>query len=175
MRNAKIKLQTQLIKLQRGASMLEAMIAIFILGFGLLGLSATQSRNIMMNQSVFYRSIAVDLGNDLGDRIRALRTPYMVSTDATTKPAKPPDFSKCSYTTSLTCTNQDADRNAYQTLVNAEMLEWNNVLRAQLPNGSFVLTPTPSSSTDYFRYVLTITWLDNRKDNSNTSYSVVIE
>ncbi|MFZ6750564.1 type IV pilus modification protein PilV [Undibacterium sp. Ren11W] len=161
-------------KRQSGVSLLEVMVAMFILGFGLLGLSATQSKNITMNQSVFYRSIAVDLGNDLGDRIRAIRTPYMVSTGANPAPAKPPDFSKCS-PTPASCANQDGDRASYQALVNSEMIEWNGILTSQLPGASFTLASTASSSTDYFRYVLTITWLDNRKEASNTSYSVVIE
>lgn len=174
MRVAKIHFSMRHVKRQGGASLLEVMIALFILGFGLLGLSATQSRNIMMNQSVFYRSIAVDLGNDLADRIRALRTPYMVSAGANPVPAKPPDFAKCS-PTPASCTNQDPDRSAYQALVNAEMLEWHSVLTSQLPSGAFTLSSAASSSTDYYRYVLTITWLDNRKDNTNTSYSVVIE
>lgn len=171
---SKIKLKYVDLKRQSGASLLEAMVAMFILGFGMLGLSATQSKNIAMSQSVFYRSIAVDLSNDLGDRIRAIRTPYMVSAGANPAPAKPPDFSKCS-PAPTSCANQDFDRAVYQSLVNSEMIEWNNILKSQLPNASFTLSSTPSSSTDYFRYILTINWLDNRKDASNTSYSVVIE
>jgi type IV pilus assembly protein PilV len=160
--------------LQSGMSLLEVMIAIFLLAFGLIGLGATQSKSIVMNQSVFYRSIAVDLGNDLADRIRAVRTPFIVSVGATVTPDKPADFSKCS-PNPASCASQEADRNTYQTLVNAEMLEWSNVLKSQLPTASFTLVAVPSASPDYFRYTLTITWLDNRKDNSTSTYSVVIE
>jgi type IV pilus assembly protein PilV len=161
-------------KTQNGMTLLEVMIAILILGFGLIGLGATQSKSIVMNQSVFYRSIAVDLGNDLADRIRALRTPFVASADATPAPGKPANFSRCS-PNPANCTNQDADRNTYQTLVNAEMVEWNTVLKSQLPSASFTLSAATGANPDYFRYTLTITWLDNRKDNSNSSYSVVIE
>jgi type IV pilus assembly protein PilV len=161
-------------KLQSGMSLLEVMVAILLLGFGLIGLGATQSKSLVMNQSVFYRSIAVDLGNDLADRIRAVRTPFMASTDATPPPGKPPNFANCS-ANPASCTNQDAERNTYQALVNAEMLEWSNVLKSQLPAASFTLSAVASANPDYFRYTLTITWLDNRKDNSNSSYSVVIE
>ncbi|WP_157984333.1 type IV pilus modification protein PilV [Undibacterium parvum] len=161
-------------KVQSGMTLLEVMIAILLLAFGLIGLGATQSKSIVMNQSVFYRSIAVDLGNDLADRIRALRTPFVASADATPAPGKPADFSKCS-PNPASCSNQDADRNTYQALVNAEMLEWNTVLKSQLPAASFTLSAVAAANPDYFRYTLTITWLDNRKDNSNSSYSVVIE
>lgn len=161
-------------ELQAGMSLLEVMIAILLLGFGLIGLGATQSKSIVMNQSVFYRGIAVDLGNDLADRIRAVRTPFVASADATPSPGKPPNFANCS-ANPASCTNQDADRSSYQALVNAEMLEWNTVLKSQLPAASFTLSAVAGANPDYFRYTLMITWLDNRKDNSNSSYSVVIE
>jgi type IV pilus assembly protein PilV len=174
--------------LQSGMSLLEVMIAIFLLAFGLIGLGATQSKSIVMNQSVFYRSIAVDLGNDLADRIRALRTPFLASTGADPAPGKPADFSKCS-PNPVNCNNQEIERNTYQALVNAEMREWNTVLKSQLPLASFTLSAVAGANTDYFRYTLTITWLDNRNlkrpdpDLSDeeyeklrkSSYSVVIE
>jgi type IV pilus assembly protein PilV len=174
MKTFPIQIKSHMRKHQRGATLLEVMVAMFILGFGLLGLSATQAKNIAMNQSVFYRSIAVDLGNDLSDRIRAIRTPYMASATASPTPPRTPDFSKCSPDPAR-CANQDTGRGDYQSLVNSEMVEWKSILNSQLPSASFTLASTASSSSDYFRYVLTITWLDNRKDNSNSSYSVVIE
>jgi type IV pilus assembly protein PilV len=164
---------------QHGVSLIEVMVAVVILGFGVLGLAGMQSRSIAMNQSTYYRSIAADAANDLAGRIRAVRTPFMVNAAANPQPAKPPDFSKCVYNSTSpstpTCGNQDTDRNAYQTLVNSEMGEWVSSLRTQLPSASYTLTQVASSSPDYFRYTLTITWLDNRQDNSNTSFSVVIE
>jgi type IV pilus assembly protein PilV len=164
------------IKHQHGMTLVEVMVAVFILGFGLLGLGMMQAKNNTMNQSAYYRSIAADLGSDLADRIRAIRTPFLVNDDADPKPGKPPDFAKCvQNVNSVTCANQDANRNAYQALVNSEMLEWLIVMRAQLPNATYTLTSAQGSANDFLRYTLTITWLDNRQDNSNTSYSVVIE
>jgi type IV pilus assembly protein PilV len=75
----------------------------------------------------------------------------------------------------VTCAAQETDRNTYQTLVGTEMQSWFTALRAQLPDASFTLTQATSASDDYLRYTLTITWLDDRTNNSNTSYSVVIE
>ncbi len=166
-------------KQNRGMTLLEVMIAVVILAFGVLGLAGMQAQSMAMNQSAYYRSIATDLGNDLSDRIRAMRTPFRVTSGATVTPGKPPDFSKCVYNASIpdtpTCANQDADRATYQTLVNSEMTEWVGGLRAQLPNASYTLAQVASTSTDYFRYTLTITWLDNRRDNTDTSFTVVIE
>lgn len=164
------------IRLQTGMTLLEVMIAVVILGFGLLGLGVLQARSVAQGQSSFFRTIAADLGNDLADRIRATRTPFMVSDGATVKPAKPPDFSKCTQSGgTVTCTAQDTDRNSYGTLAGTEMQAWFTALRAQLPNASFTLAAVTSASDDYLRYTLTITWRDNRQDNSDISYSVVIE
>lgn len=163
----------------RGMTLLEVMIAVVILAFGVLGLAGMQAQSLAMNQSAYYRSIATDLGNDLSDRIRAIRTPFRVTSGATVTPGKPPDFSKCVYNSSIpdtpTCADQDVDRNTYQTLVNSEMTEWTGGLRAQLPNAAYTLAQVASTSADYLRYTLTITWRDNHRDNTDTSFTVVIE
>jgi type IV pilus assembly protein PilV len=157
-------------------TLLEVMIAVIILGFGLLGLGVLQAKSIAMGQSSYFRSIAADMGNDLADRIRAQRTPFMVSTDATVTPKKPPDFAKCTQSTAtVTCVTQGLDRTTDETFLTSEMQTWLDTLRAQLPNGTYTLAQASSASTDYLRYTLTITWLDNRRDASTTSYSVVIE
>ena len=179
MRVKTIRRSGRVIKHNRGMTLLEVMVAVVILAFGLLGLAGMQAQSMAMNQSAYYRSIATDLGNDLSDRIRAIRTPFRVTSGAVVVPGKPPDFSKCSYDaaapTTPNCANQELDRNTYQTLVNSEMNQWVGVLRAQLPNATYTLAQVASTSTDYLRYTLTITWLDNRKANTNTSFAVVIE
>lgn len=167
---------------QSGMTLLEVMVAVLILGFGMLSLGVLQAKSIAMVQSSVYRSVAADLGNDLADRIRAVRTPVMVTSLADVKPGKPPDFSKCEYTLDLehhgaktVCSNQETERDAKQTLVNAEMNDWFNALQAQLPNARYTLTQTAGAYSDYFRYTLTITWLDSHQENASGSYSVVIE
>jgi type IV pilus assembly protein PilV len=163
---------------QKGATLIEVMIAIFILGFGLLGLAGLQARSISVSQSSYFRSIAADLAIDLSERIKALRSPSLASTDATPQPSKPPDFSLCVQNAALspTCSAQDADRSTYQALVNSEMTSWNALRVAQLPSGStYTLVAVQSGTSDLYRYTLTLSWLDDKKANSNTSYSVVIE
>jgi type IV pilus assembly protein PilV len=168
---------------QQGMSLVEVMVAVVILGLGLLGLGAMQSKAVAMNQSAYYRSIAADLGTNLADRIRAVRTPYVANADANPKPGKPPDFSKCPQKVAdldlVECANQDADRATYQGMTNAEMQEWLTAVRAQLPSATYTLIQEATSLTsDYLRYTLTITWLDNRQESgaaANTTYTVVIE
>jgi type IV pilus assembly protein PilV len=166
-----------LITTQRGVSLVEVMVAITVLGFGLLGLAGTQARTTVLNDSAYNRSIAVDLSNDLADRMRAIRTPYMVNADADPKPSKPPDFSKCPaiYSDTDTCSAQDADRATHATLAQTEMREWGPLLQRQLPGATYTLTKVASGSTDYFRYTLIIKWLDNRRTGTELEYRVVIE
>ena len=164
-------------KKQVGASLIEAMVAVLIVGFGLLGVGAMQSRAIAMNQSAHYRGIAADLAADLAERVRALRSPFMAGPDTATAPPAPPDFARCQLQTDLTlsCANQ-TNGSAYGPLANAEMTAWNALRASQMSAGSrFDLTSEPSGTSGFFRYTLTLTWLDNRQDNSNVSYRVVIE
>lgn len=165
---------------QLGMSLIEVMVSVTILVLGLVGLAALQARSLMMNQSTYYRSIAADLAANLGERIRANRSPFLAVADSL--PALPPDFStaKCpepTTGTTVTCTATTGHENY---LAAAELTQWYSALKTQLPGASYTLTNVAASSTGRYRYTLTITWLDNRgatttADPANTSYSVVIE
>jgi type IV pilus assembly protein PilV len=57
----------------RGFTLLEVLIALLILGFGLLGLAALQAYSVKTNQSAHLRSQATALANMLMDNIRSNR------------------------------------------------------------------------------------------------------
>lgn len=57
----------------RGFTLLEVLIALLILSFGLLGLAALQAYSVKANQSAHFRSQATALANMLMDNIRANR------------------------------------------------------------------------------------------------------
>ncbi|WP_297574827.1 type IV pilus modification protein PilV [uncultured Deefgea sp.] len=166
---------------QSGLSLIEVMVSVMILGLGLLGLAALQTRSVMMNQSSYYRSIAADLAAELSDRIRANRTPFLASSDADSPVALPPDFSKCVQNSSnndnIDCAAQSSGIESY--LVSAEMTNWNQFLRSQLPGATFTLVQAAGQSTGFYRYTLEISWIDNRSASSVASktatYSTVIE
>lgn len=157
-------------KNQRGLSLIEVMVAVFVLATGLLGLGALQARSLVYSQSAYYRSVAADLAADLADRIRANRSPIIQAG------ALPPDFSTCTQSGG-TVTGCPTD---YR--VASDMSEWNTNLRAVLSNGRFTLTSAADSTNTNYRYTLTITWFDDRScksgDSSCTSdasYVTVIE
>lgn len=175
-------------KTQRGMSLIEVMVAVVILGSGILGLAALQGRSVIMTQSAHYRGVAADLAADLADRIRANRTPFFTMENAALhadmQTQLPPNFANCPQNTSTpdaapTCSVQAAGHQAYQ--VATEMSEWNSALRAQLPNGRYTLNAVAAAAaatnpaSGFYRYTLVITWADDRTSNSTFSYTTVIE
>ena len=58
----------------RGFTLLEVLIALLILSFGLLGLAALQAYSVKANQSAHFRSQATALSNMMLDNIRANRS-----------------------------------------------------------------------------------------------------
>ncbi len=56
---------------QRGTSLLEVLIAAFIVGIGLLGIAALQMKSIQNSTDAQYRAIATDIAWTMADRIRA--------------------------------------------------------------------------------------------------------
>ena len=60
----------QKIKSQKGASLIEVMIALFLLGVGLLGVLAMQAESLKLNQQSYGSTQALFLANDAVERMR---------------------------------------------------------------------------------------------------------
>lgn len=58
-------------KMQEGSSLVEVMVALFVLAIGLLGVLAMQSKSMQYNQSASIYSQAVYFANDVAERIRS--------------------------------------------------------------------------------------------------------
>ena len=56
---------------QRGFSMIELLVAVLIMGIGVLGISALQMVSLQNNRGALQRSEAINLAYDMMDRIRA--------------------------------------------------------------------------------------------------------
>lgn len=56
---------------QSGMAMLEVLISIVVLSFGLLGLAGLQLAGIKSNQTAYMRSVATSAAYDMADRMRA--------------------------------------------------------------------------------------------------------
>lgn len=78
---------------QGGFSLIEVMIAILVLGFGLLGFALLQTTNVRYVQSANYRTQATNLSYELLDQIRINRAAAVLYVDnytATTTNCSPP-------------------------------------------------------------------------------------
>jgi type IV pilus assembly protein PilV len=184
---------------QGGMSLIEAMVAVFILAAGLLGLAALQARSLAYAESSFYRSIAADLAADLADRIRANRPPFFALNDSvppvrvdSVLPARQGGLAAVPKLS--TCVQADLKKCPAVFNVVNDMTSWDAALRAQLPTGATwtlanpekVVAPhqvpllaadpnaVPDDAVMGWRYTLTITWLDDRS-GQNASYVTVIE
>ena len=72
---------------QRGMTLIEVMIAMIILGIGILGVSGMQVVSIQQNRSALFRGEATQLANDLMDRLRVntdINYSALVDADPTT-------------------------------------------------------------------------------------------
>lgn len=56
---------------QIGSTMIEVLVSLLIVAFGLLGMAGLQTGGIVANQSAYYRTLAVGYTNDMSDRMRA--------------------------------------------------------------------------------------------------------
>lgn len=124
---------------QHGATLIEVLVAMFILAIGLLGLAGLQAVSVQSNQGAYYRSQATILAEDIADRMRANRSAALTGDYAQ---ASPP-----ATTSTLSDTSTPAQR---------DLAEWNNRLATSLPQG----TGTVVSSSNIV--TISISWNDAR-------------
>ncbi|MBX9403991.1 type IV pilus modification protein PilV [Lysobacter sp. BMK333-48F3] len=61
------------VRTQRGLSLIEVLMAVLVMGLGLLGLAMLQATNLRLSQSANQRTVATNLSSDLLDDIRSNR------------------------------------------------------------------------------------------------------
>lgn len=145
----------------RGATLIEVMVSLLIVSFGVLAMLALQTNAIKYTKTSEYRSIATLLANDLGDRMRVNRDgvtagSYTVGdryTRLTTIPAR----RECGDPNA--CTPSD--------LALRDVSEWRRALFFSLPGGAgFVRPLATNDAADVW-----IAWTDPGEANpaDNTS------
>ena len=134
---------------QGGFSLLEVLITMIVLGFGLLGFALLQTMNVRFVQSANYRTQATNLAYDLTEQMRANRRQAEWYTTAT--------FAQKSKTAASTCVRTGGDLTIAQNITRWQC----QVVKALGENAGATVT--------YVNGVVTvsITWADQRWDPTN--------
>ncbi|QZA77532.1 hypothetical protein K4H28_14815 [Deefgea tanakiae] len=141
---------------QSGTIMLEVLISIVVLAFGILGLASLQAYSLRAAQSSNLRSIAADLASSMAEQIQTNRPKSLAATEAGLDSKYygsnivmpiPPNYAqiKCEYedtTDNYSCskpsgyTPNSKTKTNSQTLAEQETSYWLNLVKASLPLGS---------------------------------------
>lgn len=140
---------------QRGVSIVEALVALVVLSVGMLGIAGLYLESVRSNRTAHARTSAVQLVNDLADRIRANRgaeAGYEVMPQGTVPAVWTTDCGAA-----VSCS--PAQMAVY------DLRSWYNQVQATLPTGSDGVVPQVSvdhinganvSTSD--RYLITVAW-----------------
>lgn len=128
----------------RGFTLLEVLIALLVLSFGLLGLAALQAYSVKANQSANFRSQATAFANMMLDNIRANR-------------ANLSSYYANSYEDVACGTTPTATPAAA-----FELGEWRQQINCQLPNGRGAVAPISATEV-----AVCIRWSDARWETTS--------
>jgi type IV pilus assembly protein PilV len=144
---------------QGGFTLLEVLVAIVVLAFGLLGLAGLQAASLRNNHSAYLRSQATLLAYDMADRMRA-NPEAAKNGDYNT--AAPANNAQCFTTGGCTFTQ----------MAQQDKFEWAAAVATAMPSGQAIVcldsTSDPESGAD------TPTFADPKCDNTGTVYAVKI-
>lgn len=151
----------------RGFSLIEVLIALLVLSFGLLGLAFLQAAGLRFNNDSYMRSQATLLAYDLVDRMRAnpkaaTEGAYCLTTLTPCSTIAPPALENCGDL--LGCGSP-------QQLAQYDVSQWYDLqskrLAAAATPSSFVgaLVPTASGNS-VFRITITMRWKERENDIS---------
>lgn len=148
---------------ERGFTMLEVLISIVVIAFGMLGVAGLQAFALKNSQGASFRSVATVLANDLIDRMRA--NPQGASTNAYANGATMGTVAKNDNCLNLTACNATS-------LAQHDLFEWTTAVAAALPNGAAYVcqddSPTDGTSETNAEcsgtgpLVIKIWWIDDR-------------
>jgi len=126
-----------------GSTLVEVLVAILVASVGLLALAASHAAAVRLVKLSQYRSIATHLASDIAERMRAnngdagTATRYAYSASfAVQNPATPAPF-----TPPTPMCNTAADICTAAQMSAADLHQWRNMVRAQLPRGSVFVLP----------------------------------
>lgn len=150
------------IKHQRGAGLIEALVAILVLSIGLLGMLGMQTAALKYEQSGWIRSALSSNIASLADRIRANSGADATDYNYTRTYAADRTAIEASNTYFTPAKNCDTTVCNAAELAAYDLLIWRRDLDQQLPGATGFVVPTGAKGVD-LRFLVTVAWYD--KDN----------
>lgn len=140
---------------QRGFTMLEILITLFLLTMWLLASAGVQSSSLQFNKAAQFRTQAVYLATELAERMQANKTAAVSGGYVYSGTGATPS-TDC---TVALCSSDD--------LVAFDLNEWTNRVAATLPNGS--ATVSAATIANPITYTIVISWTDRRDARTYSS------
>lgn len=128
---------------------MEVLVAVLVLGIGLLGVAALQARSMQFNHDAYLRSQATIIAQDIVDRMRMHR-----GTSGNLYTAGDPGGTCGLAASSLT------DASSKRASVTNDLNCWFDELGARLPGGTGAIV---RDATDTTLYTITVSWLDREQ------------
>jgi len=173
-------LRTHLKRPQSGFTMIELLVAVFVLAVGLLGLASLQTRSLQFNYSAYQRTQANFLAYDIIDRMRANPTLAYASGYSTETGSGPPSSANCQGAAASCDAASMASFDLAQWL--CSLGKWNSNttctglgIEGPLAEGDGAVSTTANGSR--IIVTVTVTWVDDRtlaEDNPNRMETLTV-
>lgn len=121
-----------------GFTLVESMVALLVLSIGMLGIAALYVETLQASRTALVRTQAVTLASDLGDRIRANRTPA----------------------NAYACGDPCNASNGGNAQAVDDLTVWLDSVANQLPGGVGQVAFTAGTPTTPSAYVITVSWTE---------------
>jgi type IV pilus assembly protein PilV len=132
-------------QLQRGFTIVEALVALVVLAVGMLGIASLYVTTLRASGSATSRMQAINLATDLGDRSRANRTAQAA-------------YAGAAATDGTTCIGTGATCSAAQ-MAASDLFWWQASIQAALP-GAPLGTVTVNTATVPTSYQIQVSWME---------------
>ena len=134
---------------QSGFSMIEILVTLVILALGLLGTAGLQAQALRTNQGGQFRTKAVILAAEIGERMEANKAAAVAGRYAVNAGVSTSSSQNC---TTNSCNSDD--------LANYDLDAWQDNVTDVLPGGSWQITQTTIGNPSV--YAIMVSWVDRR-------------
>lgn len=160
---------------QRGATLIEILVSVLVIAFGVLAMAAVQSNSVKFHKTTEYRATATLLAADIADRMRANALGTSSGNYAWASGTK--TYAALTTTTvgsPISCGTVNAAGSLQpctaQQIATNDLVDWRNRLRLSLPGASDYVSAYDASQKAVDLWVI---WLDpEEKDLSDPTKSI---